>query len=100
MISGHVHLLSILSWGILVYQTSMSFCCTSFYNAGKNSLFNFLESSIMKLATSPCSKIFVSLSLSKPVISFDNRLEAVRLSSLGLADKTGSRVPVDKGIPI
>ena len=25
MISGHVHLLSILSWGILVYQTSMSF---------------------------------------------------------------------------
>ena len=34
MISGHVHLLSILSWGILVYQTSMSFCCTSFYNAG------------------------------------------------------------------
>ena len=38
MISGHVHLLSILSWGILVYQTSMSFCCTSFYNAG-----NFLD---------------------------------------------------------
>ena len=37
MISGHVHLLSILSWGILVYQTSMSFCCTSFYNAGKKS---------------------------------------------------------------
>ena len=35
MISGHVHLLSILSWGILVYQRSMSFCCTSFYNAGK-----------------------------------------------------------------
>ena len=31
---GHVHLLSILSWGILVYQTNMSFCCTSFYNAG------------------------------------------------------------------
>jgi len=26
------------------------------------------ESSIMKLAISPCSKIFVSLSLSKPVI--------------------------------
>ena len=25
MISGHVHLLSILSWGILVYQTSMPF---------------------------------------------------------------------------
>ena len=41
------------------------------------------ESSIMKLATSPCSKIFVSLSLSKPVISFDNRLEAVRLSCQG-----------------
>ena len=41
------------------------------------------ESSIMKLATSPCSKIFVSLSLSKPVISFDNRLEAVRLSGQG-----------------
>ena len=43
----------------------------------------FFESSIMKLATSLCSKIFVSLSLSKPVISFDNRLEAVRLSGQG-----------------
>ena len=41
------------------------------------------KSSIMKLATSPCSKIFVSLSLSKSVISFDNRLETVRLSSQG-----------------
>ena len=41
------------------------------------------ESSIIKLATSPCSKIFVSLSLSNPVISFYNRLEAVRLSSQG-----------------
>ena len=41
------------------------------------------ESSIMKLATSPCLKIFVSLSLSRSVISFDNRLEAVRLSSQG-----------------
>ena len=44
---------------------------------------NNFESSIMKLATSPCSKIFVSLSLSKSVISFDNRLEAVRLSGQG-----------------
>ena len=35
------------------------------------------ESSIMKLATSPCLKIFVLLSFSKPVISFDNRLETV-----------------------
>ena len=43
----------------------------------------FYESSIMKLATSPCLKIFVSLSFSKPVISFDNRLETVRLSSQG-----------------
>ena len=50
----------------------------------------------MKLATSPCLKIFVLLSLSKSVISFDNRLEAVRLSSLDLADKAGSRVPVVK----
>ena len=41
------------------------------------------ESSIMKLATSPCLKIFVLLSFSKPVISFDNRLETVRLSSQG-----------------
>jgi len=49
----------------------------------KNSLFNFLESSIMKLATLLYSKIFVSLSLSKSVISFDNRLEAVRLSGQG-----------------
>ena len=30
------------------------------------------ESSIMKLATSPCLKIFVLLSFSKPVNSFDN----------------------------
>ena len=36
-----------------------------------------IESSIMKLATSPCLKIFVLLSFSKPVISFDNRLETV-----------------------
>ena len=42
-----------------------------------------IESSIMKLATSPCLKIFVLLSFSKPVISFDNRLETVRLSSQG-----------------
>ena len=42
-----------------------------------------VESSIMKLATSPCLKIFVLLSFSKPVISFDNRLETVRLSSQG-----------------
>ena len=42
-----------------------------------------LESSIMKLATSPCLKIFVLLSFSKPVISFDNRLETVRLSGQG-----------------
>ena len=41
------------------------------------------ESSIMKLATLLYSKIFVSLSLSKSVISFDNRLEAVRLSGQG-----------------
>ncbi|MHC5924012.1 hypothetical protein ACYT6T_09585, partial [Streptococcus pyogenes] len=41
------------------------------------------ESSIMKLATLLYSKIFVSLSLSKSVISFDNRLETVRLSSQG-----------------
>ena len=41
------------------------------------------ESSIMKLATSPCLKIFVLLSFSKPVISFDNRLETIRLSSQG-----------------
>ncbi|HFU4387442.1 TPA: hypothetical protein ACGO9J_001245 [Streptococcus suis] len=54
----------------------------------------------MKLATSPCSKIFVSLSLSKPVISFDNRLEAVRLSSLGLAEKTGSRFLLSKEIDV
>ena len=44
---------------------------------------NDFESSIMKLATSPCLKIFVLLSFSKPVISFDNRLETVRLSSQG-----------------
>ena len=43
----------------------------------------FSESSIMKLATLLYSKIFVSLSLSKSVISFDNRLEAVRLSGQG-----------------
>ena len=41
------------------------------------------ESSIMKLATLLYSKKIVSLSLSKPVISFDNRLEAVRLSCQG-----------------
>nr|WEJ76764.1 hypothetical protein M8286_01860 [Streptococcus suis] len=41
------------------------------------------ESSIMKLATSLYSKIVISLSLSKSVISFENRLEAVRLSSQG-----------------
>ena len=51
--------------------------------ARKPNLTGDFESSIMKLATSPCSKIFVSLSLSKPVISFDNRLEAVRLSCQG-----------------
>lgn len=42
-----------------------------------------IESSIMKLATLLYSKKIVSLSLSKPVISFDNRLEAVRLSCQG-----------------
>jgi len=41
------------------------------------------ESSIMKLATLLYSKKIVSLSLSKSVISFDNRLEAVRLSGQG-----------------
>ena len=41
------------------------------------------ESSIMKLATLLYSKKIVSLSLSKPVISFDNRLEAVRLNCQG-----------------
>ena len=41
------------------------------------------ESSIMNLATLLYSKKIVSLSLSKSVISFDNRLEAVRLSGQG-----------------
>ena len=54
MISGHVHLLSILSWGILVYQTSMSFCCTSFYNAGK-----FSEAELVALLENPDKPIFV-----------------------------------------
>ncbi len=44
---------------------------------------NVSESSIMKLATLLYSKKIVSLSLSKSVISFDNRLEAVRLSGQG-----------------
>ena len=35
MISGHVHLLSILSWGILVYQTSMSFLLHFILQHGK-----------------------------------------------------------------
>ncbi|BCP60688.1 hypothetical protein SUT286_20140 [Streptococcus parasuis] len=30
IISGHAHLLSILSWGILVYQMSMSFFALHF----------------------------------------------------------------------
>ncbi len=69
-----------LNYSIKYYPSlSSSFSC----------FFTFLfltiqyESSIMKLATSLCSKIFVLLSFSKPVISFDNRLETVRLSSQG-----------------
>ena len=38
MISGHVHLLSILSWGILVYQTSMSFLLHFILQHGKKIL--------------------------------------------------------------
>ena len=45
--------------------------------------YQMYESSIMKLATLLYSKKIVSLSLSKSVISFDNRLETVRLSSQG-----------------
>ena len=45
--------------------------------------YQMYESSIMKLATLLYSKKIVSLSLSKSVISFDNRLEAVRLSGQG-----------------
>ena len=72
----------------------MSICFVIFFEFFLRNV--IYESSIMKLATSPCLKIFVLLSFSKPVISFDNRLEAVRLSSLDLADKTVSRVPVVK----
>ncbi|HFU3867443.1 TPA: hypothetical protein ACGO3B_001239, partial [Streptococcus suis] len=65
-----------LNYSIKSYPSlSSSFSC--FFH------FFIFESSIMKLATSPCSKIFVSPSLSKSVISFDNRLEAVRLSGQG-----------------
>ncbi|WP_415669243.1 hypothetical protein, partial [Streptococcus hyovaginalis] len=32
---GHVHLLSILSWGILVYQTNMSFLLHFILQRGK-----------------------------------------------------------------
>ena len=46
-------------------------------NSVVKGFFKANESSIMKLATSPCLKIFVLLSFSKPVISFDNRLETV-----------------------
>ena len=69
MISGHVHLLSILSWGILVYQTSMSFCCTSFYNAGLkegakvNIVIEIMNDNYDVIATIP-----ISFTLEKTVI--------------------------------
>ncbi|HFI0557766.1 TPA: hypothetical protein ACGO4B_001846, partial [Streptococcus suis] len=69
-----------LNYSIRSYPSlSSSFSCFFHFFIFESSI----ESSIMKLATSPCSKIFVSLSLSKSVILFDNRLEAVRLSSQG-----------------
>ncbi|WP_333674517.1 hypothetical protein [Streptococcus parasuis] len=49
----------------------------------KKIVYSISETSIMKLAILLYSKKIVSLSLSKSVISFDNRLEAVRLSGKG-----------------
>ena len=60
MISGHVHLLSILSWGILVYQINMSFFVALHFTTRVHEFsinhqqFIVIKTNKVKLISQPC----------------------------------------------